>query len=265
MDIALGVMEAFSGKVCIIVGASSGIGRALALKLAEGGAILGLTARRADRLEELKSIIEAAGGQCAIRAADATDSASSAEVVADFTRVFGRIDIAVLNAGGAPAIDMRDMDADAVNHYMRTNYDVTVNYLFPVLEVMKRQRSGLIVHTNSLAGFLGIPLQGPYCAAKGATRLLIDTCRLEFEEYGIKFSNVYPGFVATEATRADGMPAPLEISEEAAAEHMIYAIRREKKNYMFPWMMRWLVRIALLLPDALVRVILKGDVPKRDG
>jgi NAD(P)-dependent dehydrogenase (short-subunit alcohol dehydrogenase family) len=81
---------------------------------------------------------------------------------------------------------------------------------------MKAQQSGLVAHTNSLAGFIGVPLQGPYSAAKGASRLLMDTCRMEFAEYGIKFTSIYPGFVATEVTINDRMPAPLEISEEKA-------------------------------------------------
>ncbi|MEH6582068.1 MAG: SDR family NAD(P)-dependent oxidoreductase [Halioglobus sp.] len=256
-------MTVIKGKVCLIVGASSGIGRALALQLARRGAILALTARREDRLLALKAEIEALGGQCEIRTADATNSQESAAVVGKFVDIFKRVDIAILNAGGAPAVDMREIGAEDVNHYMRTNYDVTVNYLFPVLEVMKRQRDGFVLHTNSLAGFLGIPLQGPYSAAKGATRLLLDTCRLEFEEYGIKFCNVYPGFVATEATQGDGMPAPLEISEDQAATHLIYALEKEKKDYMFPWPMRWLVRLALLLPGFIVRMILRQDVPSR--
>lgn len=82
-------MTVINGKVCLIVDASSGIGRALALQLARRGAILELTARREDRLLALKAEIEAPDGQCEVR-----------------------------TAGGAPALDMRDMDAEGVNHYM---------------------------------------------------------------------------------------------------------------------------------------------------
>jgi short-subunit dehydrogenase len=135
-----------------------------------------------------------------------------------------------------------------------------VNYLFPVLEQMKLQRGGLVAHTNSLAGFLGIPMQGPYSAAKGAARLLFDTCRLEFAEYGIKFTSLYPGFVATEVTKNDGMPAPLEISEEKCADHMLFSLRKEKADYLFPLNMRLLVRLALLLPKSWVNKLLQGDV-----
>lgn len=142
---------------------------------------------------------------------------------------------------------------------------MTVNYLFPVLAQMKKQQSGFVAHTNSLAGFIGVPLQGPYSAAKGAVRLLMDTCRVEFADYGIKFMSLYPGFVATESTRDDGMPATLEISEERAADHILYALGREKTDYLFPPIMGWLIRLALVLPGPLVRWILRRDVPPLPG
>jgi NADP-dependent 3-hydroxy acid dehydrogenase YdfG len=167
----------------------------------------------------------------------------------------------MLNAGGAPAIDMRTMNASQVKYYMQTNYDTMVNYLFPVLEQMKKQKSGLVAHTNSLASFIGFPLQGPYCAAKAAGRLLMDTCRLEFAEYGIKFCSVYPGFVATEVTKNDGMPAPLEISEEKCADYILYALRKELNDYLFPLNMRLILNIGLRLPKTMVNKLLQKEVP----
>lgn len=251
----------FENKVILIVGASTGMGRVVAKKLSAAGAKIAITSRTKEKLDSLQQSLQAQGGECLSIAADALDEAAAAAVVESTVAHYGRIDGVLLNAGGAPAIDMRTMSAADVKFYMRANYDVTVNYLFPVLEQMKRQRGGFVAHTNSLAGFLGIPLQGPYSAAKGATRLLIDTCRLEFAEYGIKFFNVYPGFVATEVTRNDGMDAPLEISEDQAADHILFALRRQKDNYMFPLVMRWLIRLALLLPQPVVNFILKRDVP----
>jgi short-subunit dehydrogenase len=250
----------FKDKVVLIVGASSGIGRVIALKLAAVGAIVIVTARRKDKLDILAEEITRNGGRCLALAADALDEKAAEKVVTTTTEKFGRIDLALLNAGGAPAIDMRKMNAAEVKYYMQTNYDVIVNYLFPVLEQMKLQRGGLVAHTNSLAGFLGIPMQGPYSAAKGAARLLFDTCRLEFAEYGIKFTSLYPGFVATEVTKSDGMPAPLEISEEKCADYMLFALRKEKSDYLFPLNMRLLVRLAMLLPKSWVNKLLQGDV-----
>ncbi|MUZ75571.1 SDR family NAD(P)-dependent oxidoreductase [Agrobacterium vitis] len=251
----------FSGKVILIVGASSGMGRLLALRLACEGAKVIVTARREPMLIELSEDIRSAGDECLPIAADATDAAAAAEVVKTVIDHYGRIDMIYLNAGGAPALDMRLMSASDVNACMRLNYDVVVNYLFPVLKQMMRQGGGYVAHTNSLAGFLGVPLQGPYSAAKGAAMLLIDTCRIEFARYGIKFTTVYPGFVATEATAADGMPAPLEISADKAVDHILYALRHEKADYLFPFTLRWLIRLAHILPKPLTLWILGKSMP----
>lgn len=251
----------FKDKVVLVVGASSGMGRAVAVRLAAEGASIVATARRQERLDVLAAEITGRGGCCLALAADAEDAAAAERVVAATVERHGRIDLVLLNAGGAPALDMRRMCAREVTAYMRSNYDVVVNYLFPVLRQMVRQGGGLVAQTNSLAGFLGIPLQGPYSAAKGAARLLIDTCRIEFGPYGIKFVSIYPGFVATEHTANDGMPAPFEISEERAVDHMLYALRRERSDYMFPLVMRWLIRLALVLPKPVTNRLLKQGQP----
>jgi NADP-dependent 3-hydroxy acid dehydrogenase YdfG len=250
----------FQNRVVLIVGASSGMGRVVALRLASAGAKLAVTARREDKLESLASQISDMGGECLALPADALDERAAESVVNSAVEHFGAVDVVLLNAGGAPALDMRTMSAAEVKSYMRSNYDVTVNYLFPVLEHMKKRRRGFVVHTNSLAGFLGVPLQGPYSAAKGAARLLMDTCRVEFAGWGIKFLSLYPGFVATEKTQDDGMPAPLEISEEKAADYIMYALRKEKSDYLFPVLMRWLIRLALILPKPVVNRILEREL-----
>lgn len=237
------------------------MGRVLALRLAAEGAKIAVTARRAAHLDTLAYEIRASGGQCLSVAADAADPAAALGVIDAVVQHYGRLDMIYLNAGGAPALDMRLMSAAAVSAYMRSNYDVVVNYLFPALQQMIRQGGGHVGHTNSLAGLLGVPMQGPYSAAKGAAMLLIDTCRIEFARYGIRFTTVYPGFVATEITMGDGMPAPLEISMDKAVDHIIYALRHEKRDYMFPMTMRWVLRLAHILPKPVVLWILSKMLP----
>ncbi|MHA6788230.1 SDR family NAD(P)-dependent oxidoreductase [Pseudomonas bijieensis] len=254
-------LASFKERVVLIVGASSGMGRTLALRLAEEGAWVAATARREEQLLDLQREITEQGGKCMVWAADAMQEQAALEVVTQVVAHYGRLDVVVLNAGGAPALDMRKMNAGQVTAYMRSNYDVVVNYLFPALEQMSAQRSGLVVQTNSLAGFLGVPLQGPYCAAKGALRLLIDTCRIEFGEKGIRFLSLYPGFVATAQTANDGMPAPLEISEAQAVSHMLKAMRSDRWDYLFPWTMRWLVRLSRILPKPVLLWVLRQELP----
>ena len=255
----------FNGKVALLVGASSGIGRVLALRLADEGAQVVVTARRKEKLDALAIEITQRGGRCTTYVSDAEDADAAERVVQACVAQHGRIDLVVLNAGGAPAIDMRKMQAREVTAYMRSNYDVAVNYLFPVLHQMRQQGGGMVVQTNSLAGFLGVPMQGPYSAAKGALRLLIDTCRVEFGPFGIKFVSIYPGFIATEATANDGMPAPREISEDQAVDHVIRAMRKERMDTMFPWQTSWMVRLTYFLPKWLVTWILRSDVPPESG
>ncbi|VVM69332.1 hypothetical protein PS664_01708 [Pseudomonas fluorescens] len=251
----------FARKVVLVVGASSGMGRGLAVRLAQEGAWVVATARRKELLNDLQLEITLLGGKCLVSAVDALDEHAAAGLVDEIVELYGRLDVVVLNAGGAPALDMREMKAADVTAYMRSNYDVVVNYLFPALEQMSRQGHGFVVHTNSLAGFLGVTLQGPYCAAKGALRLLIDTCRIEFGGRGIRFLSLYPGFVATAQTANDGMPAPMEISETEAVDHMLYAMRGQRWDYLFPWPMRWLIRLARVLPKSLALWVLRKELP----
>ena len=113
----------FGNKVVLIVGASSGMGRRLALRLAAEGAFVVVTARRKDRLDALVDEMAQQGDLGLALAADAQDPVAAEQVVKEVVRRFGRIDLAVLNAGGAPALDMRTMGAREVTACMRANYD----------------------------------------------------------------------------------------------------------------------------------------------
>ena len=239
-------------KTILIVGASSGIGRAVALQLGKQGNQVIVTARRRSLLDTLASEITEAGGVCLALAADALHVEQMQEVVEKTVERFGDIHAALLNVGDGPSFDMADVTAAAVTQNMRINYDTLVNSMLPLVEQMKKQKHGLIAHTNSLAGFIGLPQQGPYSAAKAAGRTLMDTCRIELAPWHIKFVSVYPGFVATERVSQDGIPAPMEISEDAAARHILYAMEKEKRDYLFPFPMRWLIRLARILPKPVV-------------
>jgi NAD(P)-dependent dehydrogenase (short-subunit alcohol dehydrogenase family) len=249
-----------TGKVVLIVGASSGIGRGFALAAAREGAILAVSARRRPLLEQLAGEVRALGQECLVVPADATDEPASAELIAQVVAHYGRIDIALFNAGGAGAIDTRVQSAGDVTRCMRQNYDVVVNPLMPTLAQMSSQGHGLVMVTNSLAAFVPLPLQGPYSAAKGALRLLVDTCRLEYANRGIRFISVYPGFVSTEATQGDGMEPGRELSPEQAVAHLMRALDRERPDYLFPFRTAVQIRAGQLLPAFLQRRILAGFV-----
>lgn len=244
-------------KTVLITGASSGIGRSVAEQLAAKGNRVVVTARRQALLDALAEQINSAGGECLAIASDALNEADAQRVVDETVAAFGQIDAALMNIGDGPSFNMAEETPAAIKGNMALNYDTMVNYLVPLIQQMKKQQHGLIAHTNSLAGFLGLPQQGPYSAAKAAGRILMDTCRVELAPYNIKFTSVYPGFVATERVAEDGIPAPMEISEARAAQYIIYAMEKEKMDYLFPAVMRWLIRLARILPKPVVNALTK--------
>ncbi|MEH0631012.1 SDR family oxidoreductase [Streptomyces stelliscabiei] len=160
-------MARITDRTILIVGASSGIGAEVARQLAGDGNRLVLTARRAPELARVAEEVRAAGSACLDLVADALDPRAAAEVVAAGVAEFGAIDVALLNAGQGPDMSMDRVSVADVARIMALNYDTVVNYLVPLIDRMGSQRhGGLIAHTNSLAGLMGIPRQGPYSARR---------------------------------------------------------------------------------------------------
>jgi len=250
-----------TNKTILVAGASSGIGRSVAVQLGKHNNRIVVCARRKEQLDELVAEIEANGSKALALPCDALDKDASAAAIQSAIDTFGKIDAALLNIGDGPAFNMSKATVDEITHNMDLNYTTMVNFLIPLIAHMKEQKAGLIAHTNSLAGFLGLPMQGPYSAAKAACRILLDTCRTELKSFGIKFVSAYPGFVATERVAEDGIPAPFEISEQVAAGHIIRAMKKEKSDYLFPFVTGSLIRLALILPKPVTGYILSKSVP----
>ncbi|MDW8804966.1 SDR family NAD(P)-dependent oxidoreductase [Streptomyces scabiei] len=251
-------MARVTDRTVLIVGASSGIGAEVARQLAADGNRLVLTARRAPELARVAQEVRAAGSACLDLVADALDPRAAAEVVAAGAAEFGTIDVALLNAGQGPDMSMDRVSVADVARIMALNYDTVVNYLVPLIDRMGSQADGgLIAHTNSLAGLMGIPRQGPYSAAKAAARTLIDAARVELAPRGIRFTSIHPGFVATERISGDGLPKPFQISQERAARYVVRALEREPAQAYFPWPTAALVRTLRTLPTPVSAAVLR--------
>lgn len=250
----------YEEKNILITGASSGIGRAVAIALSHHRTKLVITARRAARLDSLANEVESNGSRCMPVSGDATERIHAEEVVARMVAEFGRIDIAILNVGAGPASNTLTGSVESILNAMRTNYDSLINFYVPVMKQMKTQTSEcMIAHVNSLATYFGIPMQGDYAAAKAAGRIFLDTARIELEHFGqshIKIQTIHPGFVATEATADDGVPAPNEISEAQAASYILRGIEKEQRENRFPLGTGLAVRIGRIAPHWLRKRIL---------
>lgn len=243
-------------RTILITGASSGLGRALAVELSRRDNALVVTARRERLLRDLEREVAANGSRCLVAAADATDSAASRAVVSAAVERFGALDVAIINAGGAPAQRIGTVSADEVLATMRTNYDTLVNFLCPLIDHM-RERGGTIAYTGSPAGTFGLPKSGPYSAAKAAGRVLLDACRIELAETPIRIVALYPGFTYTEGLDATEVPVKsLIIDKERAVREMLWAIERGRAHHMFPRRIRWPIALGRVVGEPIRRTIL---------
>ena len=186
------------GKVALITGASAGIGQACARALAGEGAKLVLTARRGERLDALKTKIEAAGSQAVIVTGDAREEATAIKTVKAATDEFGRIDILINNTGMGNYKPLAETSAAEYDEMMDTNVRSTFLFTRHVVPVMLKQKSGTILMVSSMAGVYGFGGEAVYCMTKFAQVGFAQALDRELRESGIKVGAICPGGVKTE-------------------------------------------------------------------
>lgn len=194
------------GKVALVTGASSGIGEATALCLAEAGATVAVCARRAERLAGLVARIEAAGGTAIAFPGDMAVEADARHAVAQTVAAFGRIDILVNSAGVMQAGGIENCDTELYRQVMDINLMGTVYTCAEAVPHMLEQGEGDIVTISSLAGRKGGPMTSAYSASKHAVNFMTDAMRQELGGRNIRVCTLMPG--ATETEVGDGIKDP---------------------------------------------------------
>ncbi|MEV4177906.1 SDR family oxidoreductase [Nonomuraea sp. NPDC049709] len=213
-------MMGIDGKVVAITGASSGIGEATALLLAERGARLVLGARRAERLEELARRVEKAGGEAVCVCTDVKRREDLAALVGLARERFDRLDVLVSNAGIGPISPLDDLRVDDWDEMIDVNLKGVLYGIAAALPVFRGQGFGHFVNVASTAGLRIVPNQVVYAGTKTAVRVISEGLRQEAGDK-LRVTIVSPGFVRTEFI--DGVPNP-EVRAELAASRDTFAI-----------------------------------------
>jgi len=249
--------------VTVVTGASSGIGRSLALRLATGGEAVAVLARREELLRELVAEIEAAGGRAFAAACDVTDRGSVAAAFADVEQQLGPVTRLVANAGGGEPTGIDPFDAAHVEATLLLNVVGVANCIAAVLPGMLARRHGHLVAMGSLAAMRGLPGAAAYSASKAALANMMESLRIDLRSTGVDVTLLAPGFVNTRpAKKKKKKRRPLTMSLENATDRMIRAIERRERVRAFPLSLVALLGLSRLLPRAMLDALLAGHGPR---
>lgn len=222
------------GKVAIVTGASSGIGEATAKLLGDRGIKLMLAARREERLKDLVSKIEQSGGTATYQIIDVTDREQVEALAQKTLDTYGKIDIAINNAGLMPLSRLEKLRVDEWETTIDVNIKGVLYSIAAVLPAMQSAKSGHIINISSVAGHTVFPGGAVYCASKFAVRAISEGLRQEVGS-NIRCTTISPGAVATELTDSVKDPDASEnieqiyqdaIAPDAIAKAILFAIEQ---------------------------------------
>ena len=234
-------------KTAWVTGASTGIGRELALKLAAGGTQVAVSARSAEKLAEL------ARSHANIFAFP-LDVTARDDVAAAHRRIvesIGPIDLAILNAGVWHPMNAAKYDAERATQSMNVNYIGIANALESLIPAMIAAGKGQLALVASVAGYRGLPKASAYAPSKAAVISLAEVLRLELQPHGIVVSLVNPGFVETSMTAVNEFPMPYIIKAEDAANRILKGLARGSFEIAFPWPLVTMLKLLRLMPNGL--------------
>jgi short-subunit dehydrogenase len=240
----------------LITGASSGIGAELAREVVSRGGRVGLLARREDRLEALAGELREVGGTAVWAAADVTDPEGFPAALDRISEELGTTaigaDVIVANAGtNLPERPSRFRRGTAP-----TLYDINLQGMVRMIDwALPRYLEagrGHIVGISSAASFIGLPGNPSYCGSKAAMRIHLQSLRVTLKRRGIRVTTICPGFVKSELTEDARFSMPFLWETDRAVRLIANAIEKGRGEVIFPWQMRWIVRVSRCFPPAVV-------------
>lgn len=231
-----------------VTGASSGLGRGLAARLAGAGWAVGLAARRRPRLEELEAEIRDLGGRAGVYPCDVGVREEVRGAVEACAAELGPVDLLVANAGVSEMTEVDDFRAEDVERIMRVNFLGAVYAVEAVLPGMLERDRGHLVGVGSLAGYGGLPRTAAYSASKGALHNLFESLRLDLRPTGVDVTFITPGYVDTPMTEVNDHAMPFLVDADEAVERMAAAIEGRRRMLAFPRPLASLVWLGQVFP-----------------
>jgi len=232
-----------------ITGASSGIGRATALRLARDGWRVACTARGPGALATLTA--EGPTGRLLPYPADVTDAEAVRGTVARIQAEHGPIALAILGAGTYAPDSADDFDLAAFRRIVELNLVATAACIEALLPDWRARRQGHLAVIASVAGYRGLPGAIGYSATKAGLIAMCEALRFDFRRLGLKIQLVSPGFVRTPLTDRNRFPMPFLISAEEAADRIVAGLARDGFEIAFPRRFAFILKLLRALPHAL--------------
>jgi short-subunit dehydrogenase len=213
-----------AGRTFLVTGASSGIGAALALMLADQGATVGVVARRADRLEEVLRDCQASSPDSRMWVADLGDTERAEGVAREAADAFGGVDVLVNNAGVPKRRHATKLSFDELDYVMRVNFMAPARMTMALLPAWVQRGEGWVVNVSSLAGRLGNANESAYSASKFALCGWSEALAVDLWDTGVKVRLVNPGPIDTEIWDLPGEDEPLYHGDKVPAEEVAAGI-----------------------------------------
>ena len=248
-------------KVIWITGASSGIGRALAIKFANEGWIVAASARRENLLQELNRINE----NIYAFPLDVTDIEQCKSVFKNIVEKFKDVEISIFGTGIHDPKSEKEFNLEKIRKIMEVNYFGTMNSINSVYSFYNDKKSGQISIISSVAGYRGLPAAGAYCASKSALTSFAESLHFEMKRKNVRVSLVSPGFIKTPMTDQNDFPMPMIKSPEFAAEKIYNGLVVKKYfEIHFPKAFTYIMKLLRILPNGIYFKIIEKGMKKID-
>jgi short-subunit dehydrogenase len=236
-------------KTALVTGASAGIGRALAVRLARRGTTIAIVARRREQLDQVAREIESAGGRAFVLPADVGRPDEITAAIARAESALDGLDLVVANAGIGGGLHARDLTWEKVEPILRVNVLGAIATLTAALPKMVARGRGHLVGVSSLAGMRGLPKTAAYSASKAALSTFLESLMVDLAGSGVFVSDVRPGYVKTDLTAGREYKMPMLMELEAAIDEIVAGLDAGDPIVAFPKPLAAALSATRLLPE----------------